>query len=155
MTGCAPTRSKYSVEVASPLDAEGKPIPIHMTLLYDRTGAGVTVNEFKLKINTVTGAYSWVAVGFREGGAIWSTFLPESLFITRPDSIKQLAEDLNRVQNAYDGDRISVDVPCHYDKNRGKYCNGCRLNSHGKINCLDAMMADIVSRVNRLAGDSE
>ena len=71
----------------------------------------------------------------------------------RPDSLKRLAEDLNRAWNVHG--KGYRDMPCHYDKDRGEYCNDCRLCSHGKMDCLDAMMADIVSRVNRLAGDSE
>ena len=44
-------------------------------------------------------------------------------------------------------------MSCYYDRNRGKYCNDCKLNKHGKGSCFDAMMADIINRVNRLAGD--
>lgn len=53
------------------------------------------------------------------------------------------------------GPEIADEAIVDYDKDRGEYCNDCRLCSHGKMDCLDAMMADIVSRVNRLAGDSE
>lgn len=156
MTDCTPTCGDYAVEIAKPLDAEGKPIPLDTTLLYDRDGRGIVVNEFKFKINTATRASSWIAVAAYEGAKNWGTFMPQSLFIEKPDSIKQLAEDLNRafdVGNAQEkGCRY---MPCYYDNDRGAHCNDCRLNSHGKMDCLDAMIADIVSRVNRLCGDSE
>lgn len=94
----------------------------------------------------------WTAESYGTGDMVYH--LPaNSMYLEKPDSLKQLAEDLNRAWDVHG--KGCMDMPCHYDKDRGEYCNDCRLCSHGKMNCLDAMMADIVSRVNRLAGDSE
>ena len=143
------------MSVELPKDAEGREIPLDTVALYDDDGnvhsirRFIYTNDFDLNEKWIN---SWIAVADD-----YKVVKPEQMHLIRPDSLKRLAEDLNRAWDAYDvHGRGYTDMPCCYDKDRGKYCNDCRLNSNGKgTTCFDAMMADIVSRVNRLAGDAE
>lgn len=139
-----------------PKDAEGREIPLDTKVLYNDRGVEYGVNRFTFGFDVITHEAEWTAESYGTGDMVYR--LPvNSMHLERPDSLKQLAEDLNRVRDAYDvHGRGYKDIPCYYDKDRGKYYNDCRLNSHGKgATCFDALMNDIVSRVNRLAGDSE
>lgn len=159
MTDCVPTCSEYSIEVPAPKDAENRKVPLDTKVMYNDSG-----DEFEVRRLTFsTGPYNpgWFVKAYDPSDGDQSydrgyTLPLGSMYLEKPDSIKQLAEDLNRawdVGNAQEkGCRY---MSCYYDKDRGAHCNDCRLNSHGKMTCFDAMMADIVSRVNRLAGDSE
>lgn len=137
--------------VELPKDADGCEIPLDTALLYGE----VSGDEYEVVcFNFSPSMRRWrVKLKRRDDLGIYET---ESFTLSQPDSWEKLAEDLNRawdVGNAQEkGCRY---MPCYYDKDRGAHCNDCRLNSNGKMNCLDAMMADIISRVNRLAGDSE
>lgn len=137
-----------------PRDAEGREIPLDTVALYDDDGNVHSVRRFIYTTDFDLGdkwMNSWVMVVDD-----YKTAKPEQMYLTKPDSLKQLAEDLNRAWDACNVHGKGYrDMSCHYDKGRGEYCNDCRLNSHGKTMCFDAMMADIISRVNRLAGDSE
>lgn len=135
-----------------PKDAEGREIPLDTKVLYNDRGVGYEVNMFTFGVDVITHEVEWTACSYGAGDMVYH--LPvNSMHLEKPDSLKRLAEDLNRAWNVHG--KGYRDMPCHYDKDRGEYCNDCRLCSHGKMDCLDAMMADIVSRVNRLAGDSE
>lgn len=138
-----------------PKDAEGRQIPLDTKVLYNDRGVEYEVNRFAFGFDVITHDAEWTAESYGTGDIVYR-FPANSMHLERTDSLKQLAEDLNRawgVCNAHG--KGYRDMPCHYDKDRGEYCNDCKLCSHGKMNCLDAMMANIVSRVNRLAGDSE
>lgn len=138
-----------------PKDAEGREIPLDTKVLYNDRGVGYEVNRFTFGVDVITHEVEWTACSYGTGDMVYH--LPvNSMHLERPDSLKQLAEDINRVWDAYDvrGKGYS-DMPCHYDKDRGKYCNDCKLNKHGNSSCFDAMMTDIINRVNRLCGDSE
>lgn len=142
--------------VKLPKDAEGRVIPLGTKVLYNDRGVEYGVNRFTFGFDVITHEAEWTAESYGTGDMVYR--LPvNSMYLEKPDSLKQLAEDLNRAWDAYDvHGRGYRDMPCCYDKDRGKYCNDCRLNSNGKgATCFDAMMADIVSRVNRLAGDAE
>lgn len=148
-----------TISVMAPKDADGRNVPLDTKVMYNASG-----DEFEVRWFTFsTGPYDpgWYVNVYDPSDGDSSddrgyTIPLGSLNIEKPDSLKQLAEDLNRawdVGNAQEKGCFSMS--CYYDKDRGGHCNDCRLNSHGKMNCLDAMMADIISRVNCLAGDSE
>lgn len=142
--------------IEMPKDATGREIPLDTKVLYNDRGIEYEVNRFMFGFDVSTHEVEWTAESYGTGDMVYH--LPaNSMYLEKPDSLKQLAEDLNRVWDAYDVHGKGYrDMPCYYDKDRGEYCNDCRLNSHGRsTTCFDAMMADIVSRVNRLCGDSE
>lgn len=138
-----------------PKDAEGREIPLDTKVLYNNIGVGYEVNRFTFGFDVSTHEGEWTALSYGTGDMVYR--LPvNSMHLERPDSLKQLMEDLNRVRDAHDERGKSyTDAPCDYDGNRGKFCNDCRLNGHGECTCFEAMMDDIVSRVNRLYIDSK
>lgn len=137
-----------------PKDAEGREIPLDIKALYNDRGVEYEVNRFTFGFDVITHEGEWTAESYGTGDMVYR--LPvNSMHLERPDSLKQLARDLNRVRDAHDERGKGYrDTPCDYDGNRGKYCNDCRLNKHGECTCFEAMMDDIVSRVNRLYIDS-
>lgn len=144
------------MNIELPKDAEGRNVPLDTKVMYNANG-----NEFEVRWFTYsTGPYGpgWSVKVYDPSDGDSSddrgnTLPLDFMHLEKPDSLKQLAEDLNRSWDVHG--KGCKEMPCHYDKDRGECCNDCRLCSHGKMNCLDAMMADIVSRMNRLAGDSE
>lgn len=155
----ASTNDMNTISVMAPKDADGRNVPLDTKVMYNASG-----DEFEVRWFTfATGPYGpgWHVKVYDPSDGDSSddrghTITLDFMHLEKPDSIKQLAEDLNRawdVGNAQEkGCRY---MSCYYDKDRGAHCDDCRLNSHGKMACLDSMIADIVSRVNRLAGDSE
>lgn len=139
-----------------PKDAEGREIPLDTKVLYNNIGVGYEVNRFTFGFDVTTHEVEWTAESYGTGDMVYR--LPvSSMHLERPDSLKQLMEDLNRVRDAHDErGKDYRDTPCDYDRDRGKYCNDCRLHNHeAGETCFEAMMGDIVSRVNRLYIDSK
>ena len=139
-----------------PKDAEGRMVPLDTKELYNDIGVGYEVNRFMFGFDVSTHEVEWTALSYGTGDIVYR--LPvNSMHRERPDSLKQLAEDLNRVRDAHDErGKDYRDTPCDYDRDRGKYCNDCRLHNHeAGETCFEAMMDDIVSRVNRLYIDSK
>ena len=138
-----------------PKDAEGREIPLDTKVLYNDRGAGYEVNRFMFGFDVGTHEVEWTAESYGTGDMVYQ--LPvSSMHLERLDSLKQLARDLNRVRDAHDEHGKDYrDTTCAYDNNRGKYCNDCRLHNHNVgETCCEAMMDDIVSRVNSLYIDS-
>lgn len=131
------------MKIYLPNDAEGNVIPSNVKVMYEKDGTVRYVDDL---------IYLAISKKWRVSSGPLA-LRPSELYLNKPDSLKQLVEDLNRAWDV--SGKGCMYMPCYYDKDRGEHCNDCRLNSHGKMMCLDAMMADIVSRVNLLAGDSE
>lgn len=141
--------------IEMPKDATGRKVPLDTKVLYNDRGVAYEVNRFTFGFDVITHEAEWTAESYGTGDMVYR--LPvNSMHRERPDSLKQLAEDLDRVWDAHDErGKDYRDTPCDYDMNRGKYCNDCRLHNHeAGETCFEAMMDDIVSRVNRLYIDS-
>ena len=131
--------------VPAPVDAGGEVVPLNTYELYTDDGETVKVGSI------IYNRYSWYVRSPGSG----RLYRLDTLHRTKQDSLKQLAEDLNRVQAKHDANGATYrDSACSYVGRLGVTCKGCGLN-RGDKTCFEAMMADIVSRVNRLAGDSE
>lgn len=141
--------------IEMPKDATGRTVPLDTKVLYNDRGVEYEVNRFTFGFDVITHEGEWTAESYGTGDMVYR--LPvNSMHLERPDSLKRLMEDLNRVRDAHDERGKNYrDTPCDYDENRGKFCNDCRLNRHGECTCFEAMMDDIVSRVNRLYIDSK
>ena len=136
-----------------PVDAEGREIPLDTVAIYDDDGNVHSVRRF-IYTNDFDLGDKWMNSWYMVVDD-YKTAKPEQMYLTKPDSLKQLAEDLNRVQAKHDANGATYrDSACYYVGRLGATCKGCGLN-RGDKTCFEAMMADIVSRVNRLAGDSE
>lgn len=123
-------------------------------MLYNDRGAEYGVSRLTFGFDVITREGEWTAESYGTVDMVYH--LPvNSMYLEKPDSLKQLAEDLNRVQAKHDANGTTYrDSACCYVGRLGVTCKVCRLN-RGDKTCFEAMMADIVSRVNRLAGDSE
>lgn len=142
--------------IEMPKDATGRWIPLGTKVLYNDRGVEYEVNRFTFGFDVITREGEWTAESYGTGDMVYR--LPvNSMYLEKPDSLKQLMEDLNRVRDAHDErGKDYRDTPCDYDRDRGKYCNDCRLHNHeAGETCFEAMMDDIVSRVNRLYIDSK
>lgn len=153
MTDCVPTCSEYSIDVPAPKDAENRKVPLDTKVMYDASG-----NEFEVRWLTYsTGPYGqgWsVKAYYRSDGDPSDdrgcTLPLDSLNIEKPDSLEQLAEDLNRIQARHEANGSPYsELACCYVGRPGatSMCNGCRLNC-GDKGCFEAMMEDIIKRVN-------
>ena len=149
--------------IEMPKDATGREIPLDTKVLYNDRGVEYEVNRFTFGFDVITHDAEWTAESYGTGDMVYH-LPPDSMYLEKPDSLKQLVRDLNRVRDAHDEHGKDYrDTTCAYDNTRGKYCNDCRLhNQKAGETCFDVMMDDIISRANRLyidstrlAGDSE
>nr|UVY03804.1 MAG: putative AdoMet-dependent methyltransferase [Bacteriophage sp.] len=149
------TRSDMFIEIVAPKDAENIKVPFDTKVMYNDRGIGYEVERFVF----VTGlhGYGWgVECSLPPENTVYNRPL-DSMYLERPDSLKQLAEDLNRIHTEHEANGSPHrESACCYVGRLGAtgMCDGCRLN-RGDKRCLEAMMEDIIGRVNRLAGDSE
>ena len=78
-----------------PKDAEGREIPLDTKVLYNDIGVGYEVNRFTFGFDVITHEGEWTAESYGTGYMVYH--LPaNSMYLEKPDSLKQLAEDLNR-----------------------------------------------------------
>lgn len=153
MANYTPTCSEYSIDVPAPKDAEGRRVLLDIKVMYNDAGVEYMVSGFVFDTSKL--AVGWNVKCFMPSDDIVYTRPLDSMHLEKPDSLKQLAEDLNRVQAKHDANGSPYkETSCCYVGRFGVTCKGCRLNCGDKT-CFEAMMADIVSRVNRLCGDAE
>ena len=82
------------MSIALPKDAEGREIPLDTVALYGDDGNVHSVRRFIYTTDFDLGdkwINSWIAVVDD-----YKVAKPEQMHLTKPDSLKQLAEDLNR-----------------------------------------------------------
>lgn len=123
------------MEIYLPNDADGNVVPLNVTVMYEKDGSVVRVDDL------VHGIVSkkWRVQSGRD------MFKPSQLYLNKPDSLEQLADDIDRTLNHPDG------LVCAYANRKKRECNGCKLSGH--LSCLKAFTSDISSRVHRLAGE--
>lgn len=71
------------------------------------------------------------------------------------DSLKQLAEDLNRAGNYKKLGYYFPTPSCAYANHRGDTCKGCKLLEVPADTCVESVLNDVIARVNHLCGDTE
>lgn len=159
MTGC--TRDGNTIPVVAPKDAEGRRVPLDTEAMYDDNGVKYDVCGLIFRSMTEICDAGWTVELTTAENKVRQISL-NCMYLEKPDSLKQLAEDLNRVRarhdehcgdndyscNPYDG------APCVYVKRETDSCTACRF-FYETDTCLDQMIGDIIHRVNRLAGDNE
>ena len=124
-----------------PKDAYGKAIPFDTECLYAYDGEKQDVFSFtyyrekdKWEIET-------------DSLIIDSTHL----YLTKPDTLEQLIEDIKRAQDACNSNGNIV-AACRYSGN--STCGGCNFYA-GSATCISKMLGDIAVRVERLCGDAK
>lgn len=160
MTECTPTCDEYTIEVPTPKDAENRRVPLDTKVMYNSDGVEYKVSGFIF--DTSKFVSSWDVKCFTSPSDLMYVYQLDSMYLEKPDSLKQLAKDLNSVQAKHDehygDDEYSGNyyegTPCVYAKRKKDSCTSCQF-FYGADTCFEKMMGDIVHRVNRLAGDSE
>lgn len=145
-----------TIEVMAPRDAKGRLVPLDVKVMYSESGIEYEVDTLLFERGTDTHDAGWTVRGCDHSSTMVYSFPLDSMYLEKPDSLKQLMRDLNRVQDAHDErGKKYYETPVDYIQCQGKRCDDCRLHDHemGET-CFEAMMDDIVSRVNRLYIDS-
>lgn len=125
-----------------PKDAEGREIPLDADALYDKNGNRVEVFRW----NYVRGRNNnWTFNRLFEFVTV--PLYPQNYFLTPPDSLKKLEEDLGKVAN----DQAKV-VVCSYFDREAKDCEGCKFE-FCDCACSHAFLKDIMERIRKLRGE--
>lgn len=131
------------MKIYLPNDADGNVIPSNVKVMYEKDGRVVRVDDF---IHSIV-SKEWRV---RMGSVV---FNPSKLYLNKPDSLKQLAADLDRLAN---DPEMSA---CTYLNRDKRNCCGCKfknsLDDFGNRNCTKPFLLDVAARVHRLCGDAE
>lgn len=150
MTEC--THDGETIEIVAPKDAEGRNVPLDTEKLYDDEGVSYEVCGLLYRHMTIICSAGWVVELVTAENNVRQVSL-DSMYLEKPDSLNQLAEDLNRMVNCKRRYGYSSQS-CAYTGNFESTCDGCKLKDSPDI-CSVAVIKDIAARVNRLCGDSE
>ena len=132
------------MKIYLPNDADGNTIPSNVAVMYGKDGTIFHVDDM---------IYLIISKKWRVLSGPFA-FEPSQIYLNKPDTLKQLAADLNRL--AY---HPKMNICAYLDRNDND-CDGCKfsgseLDCFGRKNCIKSFALDVSDRVNRLAGDSE
>lgn len=132
-------------KISLPKDAEGKEIPLDVEFLYNANGESVKPYSFTFNIYD---NFGW------EMQLVGSTNLaydPKRFYLTPPDSLEKLLEDLDNA--AKGGDNAECLYMRREDIEVGEQCSGCRLYNADDVfsDCSLLAYADIAARIRKLA----
>lgn len=127
--------------ISTPMDVNGEIVPLTTEAMYYgkrmcrvlRISYSPTDNVWIVQTDTVTAPV-------------------EAFSLHRPDSLKQLEEDLSRVVT--NNGEFSTSS-CAYANQRGDTCDGCKLHNNSGRVCMDRVFEDIISRIHKLAAKEE
>lgn len=131
------------MKIYLPNDADGNVIPSNVKVMYEKDGTVRHVNDM---------VYLAISKRWRvSSGPLM--LVPSQLYLNKPDSLKQLAADLDRLTN--DPEMLA----CTYLNRDKRNCCGCKfknsLDDFGNRNCTKPFLLDVAARVHRLCGDAE
>lgn len=138
------------VNIELPKDADGNEVPLDTTILYEADGTPCEISHFEHYPRCNTPEEAWHIM--KAGTDFYRRV--SHLYLTPPDSLKQLADDLNRFVNYKKSGCYYPTPSCSYAGHRGDTCDGCKLLDLADP-CLAAVLKDVAARVNRLCGDTE
>lgn len=131
------------MKIYLPNDADGNVIPSNVKVMYEKDGSVVRVNDL---VHGIVSKKWRVQSGH-------DMFNPSQLYLNKPDSLEQLAADLDRLAN--DPEMVA----CTYLNRDKQNCCGCKfknsLDDFGNRNCTKPFLRDVAARVHRLCGDAE
>lgn len=131
------------MELNLPNDADGNVIPLNVKVMYEKDGTVIHVDDMIYLIISK----KWRVLS----GPL--ALEPSRLYLNKPDSLKQLAADLDRLTN--DPEMLA----CTYLNRDKRNCCGCKfknsLDEFGNRNCTKPFLRDVAARVHRLCGDAE
>lgn len=147
----ASTQDVDTIAVMAPRDAENRMVPLDTKVMYD--DKGIEYEVIGLIFGTSKYVVGWDVEGrASDSGCIYTRTL-DSMYLEKPDSLKQLAEDLNRAVNYMNG-HVYQSASCAYMNSNDGACERCKFKKTSDT-CSAAMFKDIAARVSRLCGDSE
>lgn len=132
------------MELNLPKDAEGNVIPLNVKVMYEKDGTVIHVDDM---------IYLIVSKKWRVlSGTL--ALEPSRLYLNKPDSLEQLAADLDRLAAHPD-----MEICAYLDRDDTD-CDGCKfsdsgLDCFGRKNCIKSFTLDVIARVHRLCGDAE
>lgn len=132
------------MKIYLPNDADGNVIPSNVSVMYEKNGNVVRVDEL---------VYGTVSKRWR----VKSGFVmidPSQLYLNKSDNLKRLAADLDRLAN---DPKMSA---CTYLNRDEQKCNGCKFqktsrDSSGHKNCTKPFLLDVSARIHHLCGDAK
>ena len=126
------------MELNLPKDADGYTIPSNVTVMYEKDGTVVRVDDMIYLINSK----KWRVLS----GPL--ALEPSRLYLNKSDNLKRLAADLDRMLDD------PVKCTCAYAGREIYECSICKLKEN-KYGCARALLSDVAARVHRFAGDAE
>lgn len=138
-----------TTQITLPHDAEGREIPLDVEFLYNANGESVKPYSFTFR------RYDGFCWEMRLVGAPNLTYDPKSFYLTPPDSLEKLLDDLDNA--AKGGDNAECLYMRGEDIEVGEQCHGCRLYNADDVfsDCSLLAYADIAARIRRLKGEDE
>ena len=132
------------MKIYLPNDADGNVIPSNVKVMYEKDGHVVRVDDMIYLISSK----KWRVLS----GPL--ALEPSRLYLNKPDSLEQLANDLDRLAN---DPEMSA---CTYLNRDKRNCCGCKfqktsLDSSGHKNCTKPFLFDVSARVHHLCGDAK
>ena len=126
------------MKIYLPNDADGNVIPSNVKVMYEKDGTVRRVNDM---------VYLATSKKWRvSSGPLM--IVPSQLYLNKPDSLDQLAADLDRMLDDL------MKCTCAYAGRKIYECSSCKLKEN-QYGCVRALLSDIATRVHRFAGDSE
>ena len=125
-----------------PEDAEGHEIPLDTMTLYDEDGNEYEVYYYKYSVRQTIPQRKWQVV-------MMDCIVHDvsDLYLTPPDSLEKLLEDLDRAANA------NGFGCCAYADRSERDCSSCI--AVGDRACTQPIMRDIAFRIRKLVGEDE
>ena len=134
-------------KIPLPKDHEGREIPLDTLVLYDAKGGEMYVSSYRYQCDVLGLSTGWNVISEDALGQCWQHHAG-SLYLTHPDSLEKLADDLDRVANCQDG------TACTYLDRGRRDCEGCEFE-HRDCSCVDAFLQDVSARIRRLSGENK
>lgn len=138
------------MSVELPKDAEGREIPLDTVALYDESGNVHSIRRFIYTTDfdlSDKWMNSWYVVADD-----YKTAKPEQMYLTKPDSLKKVLEDLDRsadeLKTSY-----SRTTFCAWFNSKDNSCQNCPAKYSSAITCESKMFLDIASRLRKLMGE--
>lgn len=135
-------------DIELPRDIVGREIPFDTKVLYTADGVEVRVDDFiyRLVIHVNESTRDIVSNEWYVNSGC-NVFSVNRLYLTEPDSLKKLLEDLDRAANA------KGFGCCAYAGRSDCVCSSC-IAEHDRA-CVQPIMSDIAFRIRELVGEDE
>ena len=134
-------------EIPLPKDHEGREISLDTEVLYSAKGRELHVFSYHYQCDVPGLSTGWNVTIEDAVGQCWQ-HPADSLYLTPPDSLEKLADDLDRVANCQNG------TACTYLDRGRRDCEGCEFE-HRDCSCVEAFLRDVSARIRRLSGENK